>query len=105
MASTLGRKVNELRRARGLTLEQLARETDSSKSYIWEIENKDVARPSAEKLSKIAAVLGVTAEFLVDGSQKQATPDVEDQAFFRKYQSADVGVKEKLKKILDVLDV
>jgi transcriptional regulator with XRE-family HTH domain len=104
MASALGRKVNELRRARRLTLEQLAKETDSSKSYMWEIENKDVARPSAEKLSKIAAVLGVTSEFLVNGEQKQATPAVEDQAFFRKYQKANAEVKEKLKKILDVLD-
>ena len=55
MASALGTKINELRRAKGLTLEQLAEATGSSKSYMWEIENKDVARPSAEKLDQIAA--------------------------------------------------
>ena len=42
MPSLLGTKINELRRERGLTLEQLAQATDSSKSYMWEIENKDV---------------------------------------------------------------
>ncbi len=71
MPSLLGTKINELRRARGLTLEQLAQATESSKSYMWEIENKDVARPSAEKLDKIASALGVTANFLIDASQTQ----------------------------------
>lgn len=104
MASALGQKVRELRMARGLTLEQLAQATDSSKSYMWEIENKDVARPSGEKLNRIAAALGVTPEYLADAKQTEATQDVEDVAFYRKYQVADPGVKEKLKRILDVLD-
>jgi transcriptional regulator with XRE-family HTH domain len=104
MPSLLGTKINELRRERGLTLEQLAQATESSKSYMWEIENKDVARPSAEKLEKIADALGVTATFLMDASQMQPSEAVEDTAFYRKYQKADPGVKEKLKRILDVLD-
>jgi transcriptional regulator with XRE-family HTH domain len=104
MPSLLGIKINELRRARGLTLEQLAQATDSSKSYMWEIENKEVARPSAEKLDKIAEALGVTSAFLIDASQMQPTENVEDTAFFRKYQKADPDVKAKLKRILDVLD-
>lgn len=44
--------------AKGRTLEKLADETDSSKSYIWELENKNPPRPSAEKLTKIASKLG-----------------------------------------------
>lgn len=104
MSSTLGKKVNNLRREKGLTLEQLAGATGSSKSYMWEIENKPVARPSAEKLNKIAEVLGVTPEFLVDVEKRDPTVDERDVAFFRKYQSADPAVKDKLKRILDVLD-
>lgn len=104
MASRLGMKINELRRARGLTLDQLAASTESSKSYMWEMENKEVARPSAEKLDRIAAALGVTSEFLMDASNDRPTEEVEDRAFFRKFQRADAGVKEKLKRILDVLD-
>ena len=104
MSSALGQKVNTLRRQKGLTLEQLAFATGSIKSYMWEIENKPVARPSGEKLNKIAEVLGVTPEFLVDEEQRDPTVNERDVAFFRKYQSADPLIKEKLKRILDVLD-
>lgn len=104
MPSLLGIKINELRRGRKLTLEQLAEATDSSKSYMWEIENKDVARPSAEKLEKIARALGVTAAFLVDASQTQPTEDVEDMAFYQRFQRADARVKNQLKRIFDTLD-
>lgn len=104
MPSLLGIKLNELRRARGLTLEQLAQVTGSSKSYMWEIENKDVARPSAEKLDKIASALGVTAAFLMDASQTQPTEEVEDTAFFQRFQKADSRVKSQLKRIFDALD-
>ncbi|RZI99386.1 MAG: XRE family transcriptional regulator [Brevundimonas sp.] len=103
MPSKLGTKINELRRQKGLTLEQLAQATDSSKSYMWEIENKEVARPSAEKLERIATVLGVTAGFLMDASQDQPSESDKDQAFFRKYQKLDEPVKEQLIRILDVL--
>lgn len=104
MPSLLGIKINELRRARKLTLDQLAQATGSSKSYMWEIENKDVARPSAEKLEKIAAELGVTAAFLIDASQTQPTEDVEDTAFYQRFQKADPRVKTQLKRIFDALD-
>ena len=104
MSSTLGRKVRELRQEKKLTLDQLAQATGSSKSYMWEIENKPVARPSADKLNRIAAVLGVTPEYLADEERTQPTTDEHDEAFYRKYQGADPAVKDKLKRILDVLD-
>ena len=104
MASAIGIKINELRRGKGLTLEQLAEATGSSKSYMWEIENKDVARPSAEKLDRIATALDVTADYLMDATTTQPTEEVQDRAFYRKFQKADPVVKDKLKKILDVLD-
>ena len=40
MPSELGKKIQRLRKEKGLTLEQLADLTDSSKSYIWELENQ-----------------------------------------------------------------
>ena len=103
MPSLLGVKIKELRRGKGLTLEQLAQAADSSKSYMWEIENKDVARPSAEKLERIAEVLGVTAAFLIDASQTEPTEDVADTAFYRKYQKLEPAEKAQLKRILDAL--
>ncbi|WP_275588953.1 helix-turn-helix domain-containing protein [Croceicoccus hydrothermalis] len=105
MSSILGRKVRDLRQKKGMTLEQLATATGSSKSYIWEIENKPVARPSAEKLGRIASVLGVTSEYLVDEERTEPpVADDFDRAFYRKYHGASDPVKQKLKRILDVLD-
>ena len=104
MPSLLGQKIKELRQRLGLTLEELANAADSSKSYMWEIENKDVARPSGEKLNRIAAVLGVTPEYLVDASRMELTEDDQDRAFYRKFQTLDTEMKAKLKRILDVLD-
>lgn len=103
MPSILGTKINKLRREQKLTLEQLAQATDSSKSYMWEIENKEVARPSAEKLNRIAAVLGVTPEYLANPAQTKSTESDADVAFFRKYQQANPSIKSQLKRILDVL--
>ena len=89
MTTPLGKKIRDLRKQKGYTLEKLAVLTDSSKSYIWELENKNPPRPSAEKVAKIASVLGVTTDYLV--SQTVAAPgeDVLDEAFFREYQNLD----------------
>lgn len=101
MPSLLGEKIRALRKQKKLSLEQLAVLTDSSKSYIWELENKDEPNPSAEKIAKIAAELEVTTEFLLSGSV--ATPDetVIDEAFFRKYKRMSEFDKKKIRKILD----
>jgi len=51
-ANPLGDRIRTLRKEKGLTLDQLAEQSGSSKSYIWELENKSPPRPSAEKLVK-----------------------------------------------------
>lgn len=53
-----------------------------SKSYIWELENKNPPRPSAEKVARIASVLGVTSDYLVDPTEKTDVAEAADQAFF-----------------------
>ena len=104
MANILGQKVKSLRKKDGLTLEKLAQEIESTKSYIWELENKDSVRPSADKVFKLAGVLGVTAEFLVDETDTlEPTTSVEDEAFFNKFKKLDEKDKEILKKIIDSL--
>jgi len=64
LQNNLGEKIRKLRKEKGFTLDKLAELTESSKSYIWELENKNPPRPSAEKLAKIADKLGTTIEFL-----------------------------------------
>ena len=104
MPTALGEKIRKLRKEKGLTLEKLADLTESSKSYIWELENKNMPRPSAEKIGKIAAVLGVTSEFLLDATEDSPTSDVVDTAFFRKYEKMAPDVKEKIRSIVDAWD-
>jgi transcriptional regulator with XRE-family HTH domain len=104
MPSELGRKIKAHRKQAGMTLDQLAARTGSSKSYIWELENKDAPHPSAEKIFAIAKALGVTPEFLVEHAPAEADETVLDQAFFRKYQRMPLETRRRLRRILDAWD-
>ena len=86
------------------TPEQFAEQIGASKSSVWELENKEKARPSADRINEVAKVLGVTPEFLMNDDVAEPSIDVADEAFFRKYQSLDNGVKQQLQEILSVLD-
>lgn len=104
MPSPLGDKIRALRKGKKLSLEQLAELTDSSKSYLWELENKDDPKPSADKLGKIALVLEVTTEFLLSDSAASPDEEVIDEAFFRKYKRLPGKTKQQLRRILDAWD-
>lgn len=104
MPTTLGIKLKQLRESHGYTLEKLAELTDSSKSYIWELENKSPPRPSAEKISKIAEKLSVTIEYLIDSGGTVREEDANDVHFYRKYQRLDDKTKEKIRSIVDLWD-
>lgn len=102
MPSPLGDKIRSRRTERKISLESLAAMTGSSKSYIWELENREKPKPSAEKLFLIAEALGVTLEFLWDPQSAAADSSVEDKAFFRRYQQMDESGKRKLRAMLDL---
>jgi len=104
MSSPLGEKIRSLRKQRGLSLEQLAELTVSSKSYIWELENKDNPKPSAEKIARIAEVLKVTTEFFMNDRITEPAPSEEDKAFFRKYRGLTPETKKKLDEILKIIE-
>jgi transcriptional regulator with XRE-family HTH domain len=104
MPSDLGRKIKLHRKQRKMTLDQLAARTGSSKSYIWELENKDAPHPSAEKVFAIAKALGVTPEFLLENTSPDADEAMLDQAFFRKYQRMPLETRRRLRRILDAWD-
>nr|WP_200874296.1 helix-turn-helix transcriptional regulator [Ferrovum myxofaciens] len=99
--SPLGDKIRALRKNKRMSLDQLADLTDSSKSYIWELENKDDPKPSADKIGKIAVALEVTTEFLL--TESSVTPDeaVLDEAFFRKFKAMSEPDKKKIRRIID----
>jgi transcriptional regulator with XRE-family HTH domain len=102
VTTPLGDKIHALRKSRGYTLEKLAELSDSSKGYIWELENKNPPRPSADKVLKIAMALGVTADFLLDTSNTTKVEDAADQAFYRKYRDMDDATREKIRRMVDL---
>jgi len=104
MPTALGSKIKKLREKKQYTLEKLAELTDSSKSYIWELENKNLPRPSADKVSKIAEQLGVTIEYLLDNEATITVEDAADARFYRKYQQMDEKTKTKIRSFVELWD-
>jgi transcriptional regulator with XRE-family HTH domain len=102
MTAKFGSRIKELRTAKALTLDQLAAATKSSKSYIWELENKNPPRPSAEKLAEIAVALGVTTDYLI-GRDDQTLTEAEDIAFFREYSGLPEETRRQLRDMAKIL--
>lgn len=100
MATSFGEKIKRHRMEKGYSLDKLAELTDSSKSYIWELENRDTRKPSAEKLTRIAQALSVTTDYLLDES---AAPDekVLQEAFFRKFNKLDLDDQKKIEQMVE----
>jgi transcriptional regulator with XRE-family HTH domain len=101
MASSLGGKIRHHRQEKGYSLDRLAELTNSSKSYIWELENRDTRKPSGEKLTKIAEALSVTTDYLLDDSA-EPSEEVIKEAFFRKLTKLDPEDRKKIEQLVDM---
>ena len=99
--NSLGEKIRRLRKEKGLTIEQLAEQADSGKGYIWELENHGNRKPSAEKLVKIAVILNVDIEFLLDNSKHTPDDNVLKNAFFKKFEKLNQEDQKKIMKIVE----
>ena len=102
MPTEFGERLHELRKRARLTLDGLAEEIDSTKSYVWELENKPNIRPSADTAYKLAKALHTTVGVLMGEKEPKDLPE-EDQVFFRNYQELKPGTKKQLRKILTAL--
>jgi len=100
MSTGLGDKIRRLRKERGFSLDKLAELSESSKSYIWELENKNPPRPSADKLAKIAHQLDTTIEYLLDEGESLSTEDAADAKFYRQYRQMDDATRAKIRKMV-----
>ncbi len=105
MTTPMGDRINAARKAKGFTLDQLAEKSGCSKSYIWELENKNPPRPSADKLASIAEVLGTTVDVLI-GTPINNVTDLkpEDKVFFRKFSGLDPAKQDTIRKMIDLWD-
>jgi transcriptional regulator with XRE-family HTH domain len=62
----LGRKIRQLRQAKGWSQEHLADEAQMHRTYMWGIE-QGVRNPSVRHLTRIAEALGVSLASLFEG--------------------------------------
>ena len=101
MTTSLGAKIKRHRLEKGYSLDRLAELTDSSKSYIWELENRDTRKPSGEKLTRIAQALGVTTDYLLNESE-EPSDEILKEAFFRRFSKLEPEDQEKIKQMIDM---
>lgn len=104
MSQKFGEKLRSIRSKSNITLEELAEAIGSSKSYVWQLENKSNAKPSAELLLKISNYLGVSPDFLLDDSVEEYTSEQLDDAFFRRFQRLSENDKRTIERIMAGLD-
>ncbi len=71
----IGRRIRVLRKSRDLSIQRLAEATGISPGYLSDVE-RGSSSPSAEKLARIAAELGVTTDYLLTGATL-ASPSVQ----------------------------
>lgn len=100
MTTSLGAKLRHHRQEKGYSLDKLAELTESSKSYLWELENRDTRKPSAEKLTRVAQALGVTTDYLLD---ETAEPDdkMRQEVFYRKFSRLTPEDQEKINDMIE----
>lgn len=101
--ATLSEKLKTKRTEKGKSLDALAKEAGLSKSYLWELENRDSPRPSLDKLQAIAAALDIDVAFFMDESIEDLQEDLKDRQFFRNYSKLKPETKEQLRVILEAL--
>lgn len=99
--SSLGEKIRKHRKEKSFSLEKLGEMTDTSKSYIWELENRSSCNPTADKLAKIAQALGVTTDYLTNDDADISSSMLEE-AFFRKFSKLSEPDKKKIEQIIEL---
>lgn len=101
--ATLSEKLKAQRSAMNKSLDALAKEAGLSKSYLWELENRESPRPSLDKLQAIAKALNIDAAYFMDDSIEDLQEDLKDRQFFRNFTKLNEVDKETLRAFVEVL--
>lgn len=102
MTETFGERLERLRCGQNLKLEGLAQKIGSTKSYVWELENKPNIRPSADLVYRLSVALKTTVGVLMGEPEREGFPE-QDQVFFRNYEQLKPKTKKQLSRIMDAL--
>ncbi|HEY1092229.1 MAG TPA: helix-turn-helix transcriptional regulator [Burkholderiaceae bacterium] len=101
--ATLSEKLKAKRAETGKSLDTLAKDAGLSKSYLWELENRESPKPSLDKLQAIAGALNIDVAFFMDDSIEDLQEDLKDRQFFRNYTKLKPETKEQLRVMIEAL--
>jgi len=97
------------RQAAGLTMEEVGLRAGCSKSYIWQLENRETSmRASAAVLNRVAQAVNLSLETLVEGSPKAVAeglpaPETDaDAQFFRDYLGLSKEDRKRFRQVCDL---
>ena len=93
-------RLAELRDMYCITYDELADNVGSTKSYMWELENKPFARPSAELVHRIAKYFDTTVAYLLGD---QDPNEAMRCALVNKIATLEENDINKLWKLLDII--
>lgn len=74
---TVGERIRKLRSEKGLTLTELAAEARISKAYLSQVENGQVAKPSAQALYRVASALSTSVGVLLGEISEPRTVEID----------------------------
>lgn len=101
MTTRLGEKLRALRKERQMTLDGLAAAANMSKSYLWELENKESPRPSAEKLDALAKILGRSVSYFLEIEESVPEEEHVNEVFYRNFKDLEPEDRERVRMIVE----
>jgi transcriptional regulator with XRE-family HTH domain len=101
---SLNKRLKEERSKKGLSQQKLAELTETHYSNIGRYERGD-AKPSAELLSRIAQVLEVSPDYLINGTlEDKAADSISDQELLNQFKKIEKFPQEKKKVVKEFLN-
>ena len=97
---SVGQRIRRIRKLRGLTIEQLAGLTQSSMSYISELETNPKRSPSLKKLRAFAEALEVDEGTLLDRAKTRRIA-TEDEQFVARFVALPKETKRMFREIME----
>ncbi len=100
-----GQRLRELRRQKNITQIELAKRVGITHTHIGRYELGTAKKPSADTIQRIAEVLGVSSDYLLEGvSEKAVQARIEDKELLQQFQEIEKMPDEEktvVKKFLD----
>ncbi|WP_173918687.1 helix-turn-helix domain-containing protein [Halobacillus sp. Marseille-Q1614] len=98
----IGKRIQEIRKNRQLSLSELAERAGVAKSYLSSIERNLQSNPSIQFLEKISKELHVSMNYLLHGESKQDTSSLDDDWLDLVKEAQESGIsKEQFREYLE----